>query len=160
MSLYVPTAAGMVHSDVDALVGLIQNGDGMGWPGDPRMYVTIGVLSQTKNGRVRTGRRYEVRRWNEDGSIALIGHWRLDEKDKIIFELSRMRMDSPGHVDTLAEIDKTNAAIEQKATDVYMDSQGEMLSHAASIVAETEYGKNTFRQMPGTRDEPKVDDAG
>lgn len=155
MSIYAPQgAAGMIHSDVDDLVRLIQQGDGMGWPGDPRMYVGVGVLVRTnrRNGQKRTGRRYEVWRHCEDGEDRMIAHWRLEEKDRIIFDLARMRLDAPGHVDALDEIDANNAKIEAAASDAFRDHMGEAVSHGADVLAELTGGKNRFRQMPGLRD--------
>lgn len=154
MGIYAPSPAGMIHSDVDDLVRLIQNGDGMGWPGDPRMYIGIGVLVRKNKitGQKKEGRRYEVWRLNEDGQETMIGHWRLEEKDRIIFDLAQMRLDSPGHVDALEAIDAHNAKIERAASDKFRDHMGEAISHGADVLAERTGGKNKFRQMPGLRD--------
>lgn len=147
----VPTPAGFLHSDIDSLLKLIQDGDGMGWPGDPRMYIAIGVVRVPGIG---TARRYEVWRLCEDGEDRFIGGWKLEEKDKIVFDLTRMRPDSPGFVSAADQMKEHNAKLEAQAQADYEDAAGEMMSHLSSIVSETNTGKNTFRQMPGRRDDP------
>jgi len=159
MALYVPTSAGMLHSDNDTLVKLLQNGDGMGWPGDPRMYLAIGVMEKKNRSTgkiVDTGRRYEVWRFNEDGTDTIVGHWHLNERDMIIWDLTRMRSESPGHVDTDLAVDLHNDKLEKDIEDKIIDAKGEMLEHALKLNHDITEGRNVFRGMPGTRDEPKV----
>ena len=154
----IPTEAGFLHSGTDDLARLLVIGDGMGWPGDPRLDLRIGVIKEKATGRI--GRRYEVWRTNEDGTETRIGHWKIEEFDRILFDLTRMRMDSPGHVSAEAEIDAHNAAIEAKRSDEARDALGEMMEHAAKLHHDTTQPRNVFRGIPGLRDEPKADDAG
>lgn len=150
-SILVKTAAGILHHDVEALCKQIQEGDGMGWPGDPRMYIRIGVV--TLGGR--TGRRYEVWRLNEDGSDTFCASWRIEERDRIIFDLARMRPEAPGFVSAHEQITENNDRLQKESADQYHEAAGEMMSHLASIASERGDGKNTFRQVGGLRDEPK-----
>lgn len=152
MSLLAPHAAGgMLHTDLDKLVKQIQQGDNLAWPGDPRMWLRIGVMERKNQwGRVvATGRRYEIMRTNEDGSESFIGGWRLEQKDEIIFDLTRMRGDSPGFVPAAQQAQEHNDKIQAEGTQLYTDSMGEAMSHLHSIVDETTNGKSRFRQMPG-----------
>lgn len=152
MGLYVPSAGGMIHSDVEDLVRLLQQGDGMGWPGDPRMWIQIGTLKRRAQGKLRIGRRYEVWRLNEEGEEVMIAHWRLDEKDRILYDLARMRLDSPGHVDTIEQIDANNERVEAENTARALDAMGEAMEHGAKLLHDTTEGRNVFRGMPGLRD--------
>lgn len=152
MGLYAPSAAGMIHSDTDDLVRLIQQGDGMGWPGDPRMYLAIGVLTRKKRGQTKQGRRYEVWRYCEDGEDRMIAHWRLEERDRIIFDLARMRLDAPGHIDSSDAIDANNAAIERAAEEQAQAKIGEWMEHGAKLLHDLTNPRNVFRGMPGQRD--------
>lgn len=146
----IPTEAGFLHSGTEDLATLLVIGDGAGWPGDPRLDLRIGVIREKATGR--KGRRYEVWRSNEDGSESRIGHWKVEEFDRILFDLSRMRMDSPGHVSAEAEVDAANAAIEQKRSDEARDALGEMMEHAAKLHHDTNEPKNVFRQIGGFAD--------
>lgn len=146
---------GWLHSGAEELDRQLRDGDGMGWPGDPRLSLSVGVLEHRLTRAV--GRRYEVWRHNEDGTDTIIAHWRLEDFDRILFDLAKMRLDAPGHVDTQDEIDKHNAAIEADIDAKAKDSLGEMMEHAAKLHHDTNNPRNVFRQMPGLRDEPKTE---
>lgn len=147
----IPTEAGFLHSGTDDLAALLVVGDGHGWPGDPRLDLRIGVIREKATGLV--GRRYEVWRTNEDGTETRIMHWRIEDFDRILFDLTKMRLDSPGHVSAEDEIDAHNDAIEQKRSDEARDALGEMMEHAAKLHHDTTQPRNVFRGMPGLRDE-------
>ncbi len=152
--MLIPTEAGFLHAGTEDLARLLVIGDGMGWPGDPRLDLRIGVIEHKATKKV--GRRYEVWRTNEDGSETRVAHWKIEEFDRILFDLTRMRMDSPGHVSAEAEIDAHNDAISAKRSDEARDSLGEMMEHAAKLHHDTTQPRNVFRGMPGLRDEPKA----
>lgn len=166
---YIPHAdAGYMHSDAERVDRVLRDGDGLGWPGDPRLELRMGVMEVAEGRISRTlgrwvnkgeilGRRYEVWRRCEDGVERRVGSWTLEEFDRIILDLSGMRLDSPGHVDTQAKIDTTNAEIEAAAMRDYRDAQGEILEHGAKLLHDTTQPKNVFRGMPGRRDEPKAE---
>lgn len=155
---------GFVHADADELDRKLREGDGLLWSGDPRLYLGMGILTapqsrwEEKLGRrVQKGdivaRRYEVWRHTEDGEDVLIGHWQLSEFDRILVDLAPMRLDSPGHVDALDEIDKHNAKLEKAAGDAFVANGVEAMAHALDVWHDTENPKHTFRGMPGSRDD-------
>lgn len=167
MGLYVTDATqngGFMHADAGELARKLRDGDGIMWPGDPRLELGMETLAAPKSmwfprfgRRVRKGeilaRRYVVIRHNEDGTSEPVGHWRLEDFDRILMDLAPLRLDSPGHVDTLAEIDAHNAAKEKAADDIAVGVMMEDNEHRMRLWADTTQGRNTFRQVGGMRDE-------
>lgn len=141
MPIYTPDG-GAVAPEYTELVRQIQQGDGMGWPGDPRMWLGIGVLENRRTGKV--GRRLEVWRTNEDGSETLVAHWLLAEQHRVIYDLARMRADAPGHVPVEDVIDAHNAAMEKKASDKAQDEMLETLDHALRLDHDRNNPRNKF----------------
>ncbi len=133
--------------DTTDLVNQLHNGDGIHWPGDPDLSLHQGVISN-RQGKI-LARRWEVWRHCEDGQDRMIGHWRMEEYDRIIFDLARMRAESPGHVNVTDRIDAHNAEIEAANSRKFRDSMGEMLEHQAKLQHDLTEGRNVFRQMPG-----------
>jgi len=159
--VYVPNAdAGYLHSDAPDLARKLVEGDGILWPGDPRLELRVGVLTwpqtcwqPTLGRRVRRGeiaaRRYEVWRYCEDGSEQMVGHWRLEDFDRILLELAPMRLDAPGHVSVLDRIDTNNDAMEKANSQRMVEALAAPLEHALKIKHDTTEGRTVFRGMPG-----------
>lgn len=137
--------------DTTAFEHTLAKGDGIAWPGDEDMELHQGVVT-SPNGREILARRWEVWRNCEDGKCRIIGHWRIEEFDKIIFDLARMRPEAPGHVSVEDVIDAANDKIEAKNSAQFRDSMGAAIDHGARLLADTTGPKQTFRQMPGMRD--------
>lgn len=155
--------AGFVHGDADELDRKLRAGDGVLWGGDPRLYLAVGILEDRSVHPPRIGRRYEVRREMEDGSDVLIGHWRLEEFDRILFDLAPMKaaVDRPDSVPSAVEkIDAHNNALEAEISTEIRDNLGEVIEYGAKLLHDRTEPKQTFRQVGGLRDEPKADDAG
>lgn len=157
-----------MRSDAPELEDKLQNGDGMGFPGDPRLTLAQGVIQANRRMQhpitkrwVRKGeilaRRWEVWRLCEDGVDRRIGTWRMEEFDRILLDMSGMRLDSPGHADTIDQIEKHNAEIEDRVSRDAQDALGQMLDHGNRLVSTLRDGANTFLQMPGLRDTLKKD---
>lgn len=144
MPLHTPD--GLVAPEWEELAGKIVNGDGLGWPGDPRLSLGIGVVEgRDRSGRVRhTGRRLEVWRHNEDGSDTLVAHWRPEEIHRVCYDLARMRVDSPGYVSVEDRIDEHNAKLEKAASDKYVDAMSQLLDHAVRLHHDRTQPRNTF----------------
>lgn len=121
-------------------------GDGLGWPGDPRLSLQIGIIEgRNKSGRVvRTGRRLEVVRHNEDGSDTMIGHWRPEEQHRVCYDLARMRVDSPGHESVLDSIDRANAQKEAEVSKQFQEAMANLLDHAARLHHDLSNPRNRF----------------
>jgi hypothetical protein len=164
MGLYKADAAGgFVHADAEELARKLQEGDGILWSGDPRLELRLCKAEAPKSmwysplgRRVKKGevlaRRYEVWRHNEDGTDTQIGHWRLEEFDRILMDIAPMRMDSPGHVDSLAAVDAANDAHERVTSDRALDHMMEAGEHMAKLIHDTTGPRNVFRGIPGLRD--------
>lgn len=141
MVLYTPDG-GAVAPEYAELVRQIQQGDGMAWPGDPRMYLAIGVLENKVTGK--RGRRLEVWRVNEDGSETMIAHWLPAEQHRVIYDLTRMRVESPGHEDVLDRIDRHNKAKQDALDAAARDSMMETLDHAIRLHHDRNNPRNKF----------------
>ncbi len=164
-------AGGFVHADAEDLARKLQQGDGILWSGDPNLELRMATACAPKSmwfkelgRRVRKGevlaRRYEIVRHTEDGETVLIYHCRLEEFDagRTLMEIAPMRLDSPGHVDTLAEIDKVNDQHERDNTSQMIDTMGEMMEHKLKLIHDLTQPRNVFRGMPGSRDDVKPGD--
>lgn len=121
-------------------------GDGLGWPGDPRLYLQVLVATETDSttGRKRTGRLLEVRRENEDGSDTPIGHWRPDEQMRVCYDLAQMRLESPGHVSAVEAIDQHNDRLQEEASEEARGKLFEVLEHALKLHHDRHNPRNTF----------------
>ena len=122
---------GAIPTEWEVLADKLAAGDGAGWTGDPRLWLGVGVLEDKRAGR--TAKRLEVWRDNEDGSTTLIGHWKPDESSRVCFDLSRMRVEAPGHESVEARIDAHNDALEAKNSAAFQDVYGEVLDYTARL---------------------------
>lgn len=130
----------------------LRAGDGIQWSGDPSLYLAQGVVEETRGGRPTgkiVARRYEVWRYCEDGMERMIGHWRMEEIDRIIFDMARMRAEAPGHEDVVDVIERHERENEERVWKPYRESQGEMMEHLVRLWHDRNNPRNTFRQMPG-----------
>jgi hypothetical protein len=118
MPLYTPTGTTSYPEFTD-LADRVTNGDGLGWPGDPRLWLGIGVAVHPRTGK--QGHRLEVWRSCEDGTDQMLGSWHPSEQFKVCFDLARMRLDAPGHESVEDRIDRDNAAREAKGDEVMRD---------------------------------------
>lgn len=153
MSLLTPNANfGWVRADAADLDRKLREGDGIHWSGDPDLDLRQGVVEEMRSGRPTgkiVARRWEVWRHCEDGVDRLIGHWRMEEFDRILFDLAAMRAEAPGHVDVIDSIDAKNLAAEAAIWEPWRQAQGEMLEHMAKLYHDRNNPKNVFRGMPG-----------
>lgn len=126
MPIYAPRGGFLSTADWEDLAKKVVQGDGLGWPGDPRLELRIGVLS---NGQ-KDGHRLEVWRYNEDGTETRVAHWLPRESMMVCYDLARMRLDAPGRVDTVTEIEKHNERLEKDASDRFNELMVETVKHA------------------------------
>lgn len=169
MGLYKtnPDLGGFAHADAYETDRKLREGDGLMWPGDPALELHMGILTAKRTGfhpqvrrHVRKGeviaRRYEV--WSTNFPDAPIAHWTLEEYDRIIFDMARMRLDSPGHVDTGLAVDANNDKVIEAAQNDYAEHYMEGAEHLGKLIHDRTQPKNVFRQMPGTGEGVKVTD--
>lgn len=162
---------GYVHSEAPELDRKLREGDGIFWAGDPRLFLSMGIITASRGGwvealqrTVRKGevlaRRYEVWRWGEDGQAHLIGTWKVEHFDRILMDLAPLRLDSPGHVDTLKAIDDHNAALEKDRSDKVKESLMEGLEHQVRLWHDRNSPRNRFYMndvIPDTTPAPATD---
>ena len=138
--------------DTAELERQLVKGDGIQWPGDPDLYLAQGIVEETNYGRPTgkiVARRWEVWRHCEDGIERIIGHWRMEEFDRIIFDLARMRAESSGHEDVIDRIDAGNVKAEEKIWAPGRDKLAEMMEHMAKLHHDRNNPRNVFRGIPG-----------
>lgn len=133
---------GAIPAEWETLAEVLVKGDGLGWPGDPHLWLGVGVIEDKRTGRV--ARRLEVWRANEDGSSAMIGHWPPDAANRVCYDLARMRVEAPGHVPVEERIDAHNAAMEAAKEAEFADVYGEALDHAARLFHDTNNPRTRF----------------
>lgn len=113
------------------------------WEMDTRLSLKMRVIEHPKRKGVK-GRRYEVWRRNEDGQDSMIGHWRLDEFDRIWPDMQVMRAGAEGRVDdVLTRLDKDNDARDRQATDEFNDAYGRLAEHKLALERDRD-GKTRF----------------
>lgn len=137
----------------------------LGFSGDPRLYVQVGLLVAANTG-TRKGKtfrkgdtvafRLEVWRHNEDGSDKEIIHRDLDKFHEIIPELNKMRVGGRGFEDTALSSEAWNAKIDKERSDAVRDAQAEMTEHLWKLVADRQNGRTTFRGLPGLNPEKQA----
>lgn len=169
MGLLTPSNdLGYLHGDAPELDRKLREGDGLAWQGDPALWLQVGVLTAKRPGfdenlkrHVNRGdivaRRYEVWRHTEQGEDVMIGHWKIEEFDKILFDLVSMDPRSRGHVPVEERLLKAEAAKEKEESDKFRDAIGPMLEHQMLLAHDTANPKTKFRQVGGFADSEKTD---
>lgn len=159
MSILLPNSDfGWVRADAADLDRKLREGDGIQWSGDPDLDLRQGVVEEVRSGRPTgkiVARRWEVWRHCEDGVDRLIGHWRMEEFDRILFDLARMRAESPGHVDVVDSIEAQNEANDKRIWQKGHDAYSEMMEHMLKLHHDRNNPRNVFRGIPGLRDVKK-----
>lgn len=130
----------------------------LGWRGDPRLSLRIGIVSAQRAGHHRgryrragevLGRNYQVFRHNEDGTDTSILSRRLDQWHEIIPALVQLDPRTPGHVPTMQRVERANAIEHKQRDDEFREAHGEATEHLWKLVADRQNGPSTFRQIPG-----------
>lgn len=134
----------------------------LGWRGDPRLSLHVGVLT-AKEGGTRDGRWYsrgdvvamrvEVHRHNEDGTDTPILQRPMDRWHEIIPELVKIDPASPMFKNTMDVIEKHNDAIDRERGRAIAEARGEMTEHLWKLVSDRQNGRSTFRGLPGQNPE-------
>jgi hypothetical protein len=153
MSVLLPNSDfGWIRADAKDLDLKLRTGDGIQWSGDPNLELRQGVVEEVKWGRPTgkiVARRWEVWRHCEDGIDRSIGHWRMEEFDRILFDLAKMQAGVRGHENVIDAIERDEVAREKVQSDRFADSYGGMLEHMAKLWHDRNEGRNVFRGMPG-----------
>lgn len=147
------------HADAPELAKQLVQGDGIHWAGDPNLELGMETMEAPKSmwykplgRRVRKGeilcRRYAVYEHCTDGSVQRIGHWRLEEFDRILFDIASMRFESPNHESVYDQIDAANAAADKANDEEIVGALVEGEEHRLRLIHDVVEGPNRFRQMP------------
>lgn len=134
------------------LADRVVNGDGLGWAGDPRLELRIGVIKY----RGRTGRRLEVWRTNEDGSVTPLAHWHPREQYAVCYDLAQMSgaVQRPGSVeDAGTRIDRANEAREDAVRRQDIDRIATDIEREAYRLVRSQGHARTTFQVDGRREE-------
>lgn len=153
MGILVKGPHGLIHSDIGQLEDTLQRGNGTTWAGDPRLILRQRVIARrTPTGGTQKGRRYEVWRECEDGEWRLIGHWRIEEYDKILPDLIVMAaaVNRPSVMKPATErIDEANAALEKHHEETFVERNFDHYDHLARLMVERREGRHRIRQVGG-----------
>lgn len=159
---------GYMHAGAEELERKLRYGDGILWQGDPRLDLAVGVLlAPRRMQHPKTGRwlnrgdvvfkRYEVWRHTEDGSEELLGHWLIEEFDRILFDIVQMRAGFEGKIPTAIErIDVKNAAIDKQKSDNFRNAYGAFAEHYFQLWHDRNNPRKTFRGLPGRNPEKQM----
>lgn len=132
----------------------------VGWRGDARLELRIGVLVADRPGvspesgrALRKGdvaaRRYEVWRNNPDGTEKRIGAWPLDRFHEVLADLIKMDPETPGHKNVLDRIDAANREADARKEREFREIAGPMMEHAMLLAHDTSQPQHTFYGIPG-----------
>lgn len=150
---------GWLRADAADLDKKLRTGDGIQWTGDPSLDLRQGVVEETRSGRP-TGkilaRRWEVWRNCEDGIERIIGHWRMEDFDRILYDLARMRAEAPGHEDIVDTIERHEREHEERVWKPYRESMGNMMEHMAKLHHDRNNPRQVFRGMPGSNPDKQL----
>ena len=158
------TATGLTLSDVPWEVTqvadwLTEGKPELGWRGDMRLELHIGVVQAAQTGLYRgiwrrkgevIGRNLQVMRHNEDGTYKPILSRRVEAWHEIIPALVQIDPRTPGHVGTMERVEKANEIEHKHAADAIRDAKGEMAEHMLALVQEHVGGRLTHRQVGGS----------
>lgn len=150
---------GWLRGDAPDLDRKLRAGDGLAWAGDPDLDLRQGVVEEVRSGRPTgniVARRWEVWRHCEDGLDRMVGHWRMEEFDRILFDLTRMRVDSPGHVDSVDHIEAHNVANEERLWAPGHEALANAHEHLAKLWFDRNHPKQKFRGIPGLNPEKQA----
>lgn len=156
---------GYIRADDKQLDRKLREGDGILWRGDPDLELRYGVLTAPKRMQhPATGRwlnrgdlvakRYEVWAVTPDGAEEMLGFWRIEEFDRILYDVVNMKAGFEGRMPTAEDrIDARNAQLEREQQSAFQDAYGQLLDHYYRLWHDRNNPKTTFRQVGGTRDE-------
>lgn len=136
----------------------------LGWRGDRRLRLVIGVVSAAKT-QVKDGKTFRkgdvmglsliVMRHNEDGTDTPILQRPITKIHEVIPALIGADPRTPGFENVMDRVERDNEKVEKQKSTEFREAWGEMTEHLWSIADETLHGKTTFRQVGGLRDEKK-----
>lgn len=166
MPLISQPGTGFIHSEAERIDRQLREGDGLVWKGDPRLSLGVKVMAAPRrmqhpvtdkwlNRGDMIAKQYVVERYNEDGTETEIGHWKIEEIDRILYDVAQMKAGYEGKIpDVEARIDANNAAIEKDNSRQFHDFYGAAAEHAMRLAHDRNNPQVTFRQMGGSDERP------
>lgn len=139
----------------------------LGWRGDPRLELRIGVLLANRSGfdprtkknhqkGDRVAWRWEVWRHNEDGTEARILQRKAGEIAEIIPTLIGVDPRTPGFEPVMDQIEREDDQNHKEKQYAIAQAVGEQREHLWKLVADRQNGKTTFRGMPGSNPDKQL----
>lgn len=136
----------------------------LGWRGDPRLDLHIGVVTATftgmqpgMNGKVRFHRKgdkvgwcWVVTRHNEDGTDLPVLQVKGLELYDLIPKLIEMDPRTRGFEPVMDRVEREDAIQQKRVEDRIKDAQGEATEHLWRLVQERVHGRSTIRQVGGS----------
>lgn len=133
----------------------------LGWRGDPRLYLEVGVITSNNTGYSRKvgrvvrhgevlGRQLIVMRHCETGKDEILMRRKMEDLHKIIPQLITSDPRTPGFEDVMDTVEREDAAKQkQVATDIF-EARAECAEHLWALVGDRQNGRTTHRQVGGS----------
>lgn len=133
----------------------------VGWRGDPRLWLDIGVIKTHQHGiDPKTGRyqragdvigwQWQVKRHTELGKEEIILRLKGEDLYRIFEKLIAIDPRTPGHEDTMDVVEREDALLQKHRQQAIAEAHGENMEHLWALVADRQNGRTTFRGMPGS----------
>ena len=139
----------------------------LGWRGDPRLSLHIGVQKANRFGYDERARKvcrvgdvvawcWEVWRHNEDGTDLRLLQRAGSKVVEIIPALIKMDPRTPGFETVMDTVEREDAKVQKDKAYAIGQAHGEHAEHLWKLVADVQNGRSTFRGMPGSNPDKQL----
>jgi hypothetical protein len=164
------TKTGLTLSDVpyEAIVLEKQLKRGMptlGWRGDPRLYLEMGVITSNNTGYSRKVNRFVrhgevlarqliVMRHCEDGTEQVILRKGLNKVHEVIPALIKHDPRTPGFEEVMDTVEREDNAKQKEVSTQIFEARAQCFEHLSALVGDRQNGRTTHRQVGGFDERP------
>jgi hypothetical protein len=132
----------------------------VGWRGDQRLYLHIGVVTAQRSGvDPKTGKykrkgdvvawQWQVRRNCESGKDEVILQLKGHELYTIFDRLIKMDPRTPGFEPVMDTVEREDAQVQKEKGKAIQEAVGQHAEHLWALVGDKQNGRTTFRGLPG-----------
>lgn len=139
----------------------------VGWRGDPRLSLEIGLIKTHKAGFCEKTKRYqragdvigwrfEVHRHTELGKDEIILALKGEELYSIFDKLIDIDPNTPGWEPVIDRVMREDERMHAERERAIAEARGEQMEHLWALVGDRQNGRTTFRGMPGSNPEKQM----